>query len=201
MAKLSKFEQWWLNAWPHRWHVRHFVPKLLKACPEPFRGEVLEVGAGSGWSSRRILDTFPQVELTASDVDPRSKSSFERLRGKYGQRLIFRQADLMQLPFDRESFDIVLAIHVLHYAYDLRGAIRQFIRVLRPGGLLGLGDMNPKYQQGPMKKLFVASSMPTREIMEELLQAEGCEILAKHGELHYYIWARKPYPITPIRAY
>lgn|GEM_PF-2246663 len=197
MAKLSGFERWWLNAWPHRWHVRRFVPKLLKACPEPFRGEVLEVGAGSGWSSRRILDTFPQVELTATDVDPRSIGSFEKLRGQYGQRLIFKQANLMKLPFDRGAFDVVLAIHVLHYAYDLRGGIRQFIRVVRPGGLLGLSDVNPKYQRGPFSNLFSASSMPTRKLLEEMLIEEGCEILSSHGELHYYIWARKPYPITP----
>jgi ubiquinone/menaquinone biosynthesis C-methylase UbiE len=173
------------------------VPKLLKACPEPFRGEVLEVGAGSGWSSRRILDTFPQVELTATDVDTRAKGSFERLRGKYGQRLVFKQANLMKLPFDRGSFDIVLAIHMLHYAYDLREAIRQFIRVVRPGGLLGMSDVNPKYQKGPWKSLFSASSMPTRKLLEEMLVEEGCEILTSHGEVNYFIWARKPYPINP----
>lgn len=197
MAKLSEFERWWLNAWPHRLHVRRFVPKLLKACPEPFRGEVLEVGAGGGWSSCRILDTFPQVELTATDVDPNSKSSFDKLRGKYGQRLLFKQANLMNLPFDRGAFDIVLAIHVLHYAYDLRGAIRQFIRVVRPGGLLGMSDINPKYQRGLLKQLFSASSMPTRKLLEEMLVEEGCEMLVSHGEVHYFIWARKPYPITP----
>lgn len=144
-----------------------------------------------------ILDTFPQVELTASDLDPRAKSEFAHLRGKYGQRLVFRQADLTNLPFDRESYDIVLAIHVLHYAFDLRGAIRQFIRVLRPGGLLGIGDFNPKYQRGILKKIFAASSLPWRKMMEDILAEEGCEILVSQGELHYYIWARKPYPIEP----
>lgn len=197
MTKLSRFEQWWLDAWPHRWLVRRLVPKCLHACPDPFRGEVLEVGSGSGWSSRRILDTFPQVELTASDLDPRTKNSFEKLRGKYGQRLMFKQANLMKLPFDRESFDIVLAINVMHYAQDLPVAIRQFIRVLRPGGLIGMSDINPKYQKGPLKLFFSSSSLPTRKKLETILADEGCEILVSRGELHYYIWARKPYPIKP----
>ena len=197
MAKLSKFEQWWLNAWPHRLHVRRFVPKVLRACPDPFRGEVLEVGAGSGWSSRMILDTFPQVELTASDLDPKTKNKFERLRSKYGQRLIFKQANLMNLPFDRESYDIVLAMHVLHFSFDLRAAVRQFVRVLRPGGLLGIGDFNPKYHRGLLKRMFAASSLPWRKMMEDMLVEEGCEILVSQGELHYFIWARKPYPIKP----
>jgi SAM-dependent methyltransferase len=89
----------------------------------------------------------------------------------------------------------VLAINVLHYAFDLRVAIRQFIRVLHPGGLLGIGDFNPKYQHGILKKFFAASSLPRRELLEEMLVEEGCEILVSAGQLHYYIWARKPYPI------
>jgi len=176
MPQVSRIERWWLDSWPHRLHIRRYVPRLLRACPEPFRGEVLEVGSGSGWTSRRILETFPQVELTATDVDPATRRGFERLQERYGRRLNFRQADLLSLPFDRASFGIVLAIHVLHRVDDQREAIRQFLRVLRPGGLIGLSGERPR-----------------REVLEELLRDEGSEVVRSQGGIHYYLWARKTY--------
>jgi len=173
---VSRWQRWWLDAWPHRLHIRRFVPRFLRACPDPFRGEVLEVGSGSGWTSRRILETFPQVELTATDVDPGMSYAFERLQGKYGQRLKWRQADLLKLPFDRSSFDIVIGIHVLDSVDDVNGAVRQLLRVLRPGGIVGLSGEGATWL-----------------ILEKTLNDEGCEIVCSRGGVHYYLWARKPY--------
>jgi len=182
MAGITRFERWWLNAWPHRLHVRRFVPRFLKASPDPFRGEVLEVGAGSGWTSQRILETFPQVELTATDVDQTGQPMVEKLRETYGQRLNWQQADLLKLPFDRAAFDFVLAIHVLHHIGDLNSAIGQLLRVLRPGGLIGISDKSSAF-----------NARPNRQMIEGLLKEEGCDVLKVSGDMNYYVWARKPY--------
>jgi ubiquinone/menaquinone biosynthesis C-methylase UbiE len=177
MAQLSAFERWWLDAWPHRLHIRHYVPKFLHACPEPFRGQVLEVGAGSGWTSRTILETFPQVELTATDVDPRVSSRFSHLQRHYGRRLQVQQADVQHLPFDRASFDMVVAFHMMHHVEDAAGAVRQFMRVLRPGGLLGIADTN----ELPREELVAALSGEAKVVVNE-------------GDGYYYVWAQKAYP-------
>lgn len=186
MSQLSGLERWWLGTLPHRFKIRRFVPKFLRASPDPFRGEVLEVGSGAGWTSRCILETFPQVELTASDVDDRSKKEFKQLRGIYGQRLRFKQADLLKLPFDRSSFDIVIVINVLQHVDDLQEAVRQLLRVLRPGGLIGVGHTGGR--------LFSSSSL-SRGKIKKVLESEGCEVVSVKGDAQYYIWVRKPYPL------
>lgn len=191
MSQLSRFERWWLETPFHRFKIRRFVPKFLHASPDPFRGEVLEVGSGTGWTSRCILETFPQVELTASDVDDRAKRKFNQLRTIYGQRLRFRQANLLKLPFDRSSFDIVIVINVFQYVDDLQGAIRQLLRVLRPGGLIGVGYTG---KARGWRRLFLSSDL-SRLAIKKILQDEGCEVVSSKGEAQYYIWARKPYPI------
>ena len=136
----------------------------------------MEVGSGSGYTSRRILDTFPQVELTAIDLDPNAQTHFAALQEHYGQRLIFRQADMLSLPFDRASFDMVLALNVLHRVRDQQRAIRQFLRVLKEGGLIGIVGVRPK-----------------PDVVELLLRDEGMEVVVSQGRAHYYIWAREPY--------
>jgi ubiquinone/menaquinone biosynthesis C-methylase UbiE len=122
------------------------------------------------------LDTFPQVELTAIDLDPKAEPHFAALQETYGQRLTFRQADMLDLPFDRNSFDIVLALNVLHRIEDQRLALRQFLRVLKEGGLIG-----------------IVGRRPEPEVVEALLREEGTDVVRSEGRAHYYLWAREPY--------
>ena len=194
MSQLNSFERWWLEALPHRFKIKRFVPRFLRASPDPFRGEVLEVGSGAGWTSRCILETFPQVELTASDVDDRSRRKFKQLRTIYGQRLRFKQADLLDLPFDRSSFDIVVVINVFQYVGDLQGAVQQLLRVLRRGGLIGVGHTGKASGMNIWRRLFSPPSF-SRLMIIKLLQDEECEVVCSKGEAQYYIWARKPYPL------
>ncbi len=193
MAKVTRFERWWLSAWPHRLHIRGYVPKFLKLCPEPFRGEVLEIGAGSGWTSQRILETFPQVELTATDLDPRATKSFRHLKESYGNRLHVQSADVLDLPFDRESFDITIAVDAMHHVDDLSGALQQLLRVLRFGGLLGIADEDQRFVIGPLRWLWPAATIINRDRLVQALKKEGAEIIISEGDVHFSIWARKPY--------
>lgn len=193
MTHLSPFEQWWLDAWPHRLHLRRYVPAFLRACPEPFRGQVLEVGAGSGWTSRRILEAFPQVELTATDIDERVAGRLARLQGYYGHRLQVQQADVLKLPFDRASFDIVVAFHTMHHVENIESALQQLMRVLRPGGLLGIADKNKRYMRGPLQRLWPAGNTFSKEDMVAMIAKEATVVSAT-GDVYFQVWAQKSYP-------
>lgn len=182
---MNSLERWWLNAWPHRWKIRRTLPRFLKSCPEPFRGQVLEVGAGTGWTSRRILETFPQVELTATDSDPSAVEKLNHLQDTYGQRLHVQPAAIEKLPFDRAAFDIVVAFNVIHHVDSLQTAYLELLRVLRPGGLLGVSD-----------QLLTASAKARLAELETLLKNERCEVTATRGRNQYTLWARKPYSLT-----
>jgi SAM-dependent methyltransferase len=184
-----RFFHWWVNALPHRWYLRRQVPRFLRACPDPFRGEVLELGSGRGNTSQKILETFPQVELTAVDVDARAAEQFIRLEAKYGRRLKVKQANMFALPFDRDAFDMVIAINVFPHIqrFSLRKAILESLRVLRPGGLVGVSD-----------HILVRPHLAaTRATVEEILEAEDCKVLHATGGHHYDLWARKAYPVEP----
>lgn len=185
MANLSSAQRWWMSAWPHRFHVWWRVPRFLRACPTPFRGEALEAGAGRGWTSRRVLETFPQVELTAVDVDPAVVQTFERLRRRYGNRLHVEQADVMGLPYGRATFDFVLAINVMqHLTPEERPeALDELLRVLRPGGLLGLSESS--FLSGSKDNLW-------SEIKRDLAE-ENCQVLWADASGGFDIWARKEY--------
>lgn len=183
------FWQEWNNAWPHRMHLRSIIPRFLHACPDPFLGEVLEIGSGRGWTSQIILEMFPQVELTATDVDPLAIHMFDKLHETYGRRLHVREANALNLPFDRDSFDIVVAVNVVSKfnPYGLKKALQSALRVVRPGGLIGFSERS-----------FVAPRrLSHKENIVAILAHEDCKIVHDAGSRRYDMWIRKSYPVPP----
>ncbi|CUR55172.1 hypothetical protein NOCA2230092 [metagenome] len=91
--------------------------------------DVLEVGCGTGCFAARIHASRPGIRLTAID----QSSRFVELTA--GRGIKAKRADVQELPFDDDSFDVVAAMWMLYHVPDLDSALSEIRRVLRPGGL------------------------------------------------------------------
>lgn len=103
-------------------------------------GEVLDIGAGDGALAQIAGSSAKRwvcLDQSATLLDAAKK----RLSGQ--PQFEFVQADMHELPFERQSFDQVLHFHALTYATDPKKAIEQAARVLRPGGTLVLLTLAP----------------------------------------------------------
>jgi SAM-dependent methyltransferase len=101
---------------------------------ERLDGRGLEVGSGSGAIAAALLDRFPALDLTATDVDPQMVlDARRRLRG-FGERATVAQADATALPFDDDTFDVALCFLMLHHVGGWEQALRELVRVVKPGG-------------------------------------------------------------------
>jgi SAM-dependent methyltransferase len=95
----------------------------------------LELGAGTGYFSLNLLQAGVISEATCTDI---SQGMVDVLAGnaeRLGLDVEARVADAEALPFEDESFDLVLGHAVLHHLPDLDHAWREIHRVLRPGGV------------------------------------------------------------------
>ncbi len=102
----------------------------------PLFGRSLEVGAGTGYFSLHLLMAGVVEAATCTDISP---GMLEVLRGnaeRLGLDVETAVADAERLPFDDESFDLVLGHAVLHHIPDLERAFAEFLRVLKPGGMI-----------------------------------------------------------------
>jgi ubiquinone/menaquinone biosynthesis C-methylase UbiE len=111
------------------------LTKLLGPEPGPF-ARSLEIGAGTGYFSLNLLQTGVIGEATCTDISPGMLQALEHNASELGLAVETAACDASQLPFDDESFDLVLGHAVLHHLPDLDACFAEFIRVLRPGGTL-----------------------------------------------------------------
>ncbi|MEW2444406.1 class I SAM-dependent methyltransferase [Micromonospora marina] len=96
----------------------------------PLSGDVLEVGAGTGELWHRV--SHP-ARLTLTDFSP---AMCARLREVPGARVM--RCDAAYLPFGDGTADAVIANSMLYHLDDPDAALREFARVLRPGGRLAV---------------------------------------------------------------
>lgn len=97
-------------------------------------GRVLEIGAGSGAMAAQLLESFPSVQLTATDFDEAMVDSITRRLAPFGGRATTRQADATALPFPDDTFDAVVSWIMLHHTLQWEKALDEALRVVRPGG-------------------------------------------------------------------
>ena len=105
---------------------------LRQAGPQ---AQVLDCGVGSG-SLSMALDNILSDPVTFHSIDT-SAEMLVQARSKMhaaGLRAHHKQADVLSLPYKDQSFDVVMAAHVLEHLPDPKRALREMIRVLKPGG-------------------------------------------------------------------
>ncbi len=111
------------------------LTKLLGPRPGPF-ARSLEIGAGTGYFSLNLLQTGVVAEATCTDISPGMLAALEHNARDLGLEVETASCDASALPFEDDTFDLVLGHAVLHHLPDLERCFAEFRRVLRPGGTL-----------------------------------------------------------------
>jgi ubiquinone/menaquinone biosynthesis C-methylase UbiE len=96
-------------------------------------GDLLETAAGTGIVTRALTNYLdPGVRIIATDLNqPMLEHAASRLSS---ERVTWRQANALSLPFEDASFDAVVCQFGVMFFPDRPKAYREALRVLKPGG-------------------------------------------------------------------
>ena len=121
--------------------IRDEYLRLLGVAPGD---RVLEVGCGSGAVVRALAQRVAPARVVGVDASAALINVARELAQKegFGTLTEFQTADCRALPFSDNAFDAVLAVTTLSHVPDVEKAIREMIRVARPGGRLGVFDID-----------------------------------------------------------
>ncbi|MDO4522646.1 MAG: class I SAM-dependent methyltransferase [Eubacteriales bacterium] len=113
-----------------------FLMQAVSGIPDNFNGKLLEVPVGTGVLTMPIYQTLPEADITCLDysTDMMSKARKRAERDQI-KNITFLQGDVGNLPFEDESFDLVLSLNGFHAFPDKEAAYREIYRVLKPDGI------------------------------------------------------------------
>jgi SAM-dependent methyltransferase len=118
------------------------VSELLARAVDVHSGHrVLDVAAGTGNTALAAARRGAQV--TAADLVPSSLETASRRAAAEGLELDVQVADAQELPFEDNTFDVVMSSFGAMYAPDQRRTASELVRVCRPGGRIGLANWTP----------------------------------------------------------
>ncbi|MBR2533643.1 MAG: methyltransferase domain-containing protein [Erysipelotrichaceae bacterium] len=113
-----------------------WVNEALSPIPEDFSGRLLEVPVGTGVITMPVFRTLEKAQITCLDYSADMMKNAERRAEILDIRNVsFVQGDVGKLPFEDESFDIVLSLNGFHAFPDKEAAYRETFRVLKKGGV------------------------------------------------------------------
>jgi ubiquinone/menaquinone biosynthesis C-methylase UbiE len=115
--------------------------ELLRLCRIDDAREVLEVGCGIGVGPANLARSHG-CRVVGIDRSPRMIEWAKRRAREHGvdDRVELLVADVTRLPFEDSRFDVVIAESVLAFVDDREQAMREMVRVTKPGGRVGINE-------------------------------------------------------------
>jgi ubiquinone/menaquinone biosynthesis C-methylase UbiE len=138
--------------------------------PLPAQARVLDAGCGTGLLTLALLKVLDQpLRITAIDLSSSSLSTASRAVAENSgrtQSVRFAQANLLQLPFADDSFDLIMTSGVLEYV-PLGEGFKELARVIRPGGYMLHLPVRPSPASKLLEVMFRFKAHPPREVQKQ----------------------------------
>jgi ubiquinone/menaquinone biosynthesis C-methylase UbiE len=101
----------------------------------PAQSRILELGCGPGALWLENIHRIPEDwEIVLSDLSPGMLQDAKRDLGANQRGFHFLTVDAQTIPFEGESFDVVIANHMLYHVPDRTRTFSEIHQILRPGG-------------------------------------------------------------------
>lgn len=137
-----------LNRFSMYWFARRYYARLVRrfASQTLVTGNLLELGSGLG----HLLGLL-NGDFACTGIDIALYAAQQTRRNAAGAQAMVASADNLGI-FADESFDVVVALHLVEHLVDPESSIREINRILTAGGLFLFATPNPDYALRYLKK-------------------------------------------------
>lgn len=137
------YHDWEAKSYDDKWSISfdercisYAKEKFLKVGSDQVYETALEIGCGTGFFIVNLWQAGLIKEAHATDISPGMVEVCRRNGEHVGLEINARVADAEHLPYEDDTFDLVVGHAVLHHLPDVQTALAEAYRVLRPGGFL-----------------------------------------------------------------
>ncbi|UCC53951.1 MAG: methyltransferase domain-containing protein [Anaerolineaceae bacterium] len=155
--------------------------ELVELCHLGEGQSILDVGCGAGvtacYLAKRHGCRVVGVDISARMIE---RSRERAKKETVADRVEFRVADAQDLPFEDELFDAVITESVTAFPEDKEGAVKEFARVTKPGGYVGLNE-STWLKAPPPPEMVAWASQDVGANVNPLTEAGWKELLEEAG--------------------
>lgn len=160
---------------------------LDRASPAAGFARVLDAGCGTGRFTEHLANRFRAV--VGLDLDPDMLAmAAERVRA----RLV--EGDAVALPFGDGRFDLAVAVTVCEFTADPAAVIAELARVVRPGGRVVVGSLNPRSLWGLARRGRLRQAPWTSA--QFLTRGRLRQLGRRHGSVEIDASLYAPWPVS-----
>ena len=179
------------HTWQH--HVlRVAIDDLKNLFPEkpPEQAILLDVGCGQGKSFKYLNASFKLEKIIGIDADPHSVnlSKIEAEKNHINAEVI--GADCAKIPIEDNSVDMIFCHQTFHHLVEQELGLKEFYRVLKPGGYLLFAESTKYYIDTWIIRLFFRHPMHVQKSSDEYLSmlANQGFIFDRSNVSYPYLW-------------
>ncbi len=105
------------------------------------RGKCLDLGTGPAMMAMAVARALPEMSVTAFDFSEGAQEIAEAniCEAKLEKRISTAFGDVHDMPFEDQSFDLIISRGSMFFWDDLKTAFAEIIRILAPGGATYIG--------------------------------------------------------------
>lgn len=127
----------WSRQWEYPFVFSSIVSRITEQSQNSIR--ILDAGSGITFFPYLLAETVSGSNVTCCDADQALAPLFEQVNhSRKTDNVRFDAVDLRSLPYSSSSFDVAYCISVLEHTRDYADIVREFARVIAPGGVLVL---------------------------------------------------------------
>ncbi|GBE63769.1 hypothetical protein MFM001_02310 [Mycobacterium sp. MFM001] len=121
---------------------------------ESANGPLLDVGCGGGQFLEALARSRPEASLHGIDYSAAQVQRAKARLAQFGERVQIHHAPAENLPFADNTFAAVMSGGAIKHWQDQAGGLAEMVRVLRPGGLLAVGEVDRGCTIDDVKRFF-----------------------------------------------
>ena len=140
---------------------------------------VLDVAAGNGNATLAAARRF--AEVTSTDYVQALLDKGRARAAAEGLAVRFEVADAEALPYEAGSFDVALSTFGVMFAPDHASAAREMLRVVRPGGRIGMANWTPEGFIGRLFKIIGSHVAPPAGVRSPALWGTEAHLVSLFG--------------------
>jgi ubiquinone/menaquinone biosynthesis C-methylase UbiE len=192
----TAFGKWFLRTDTWTVHVLdRAIKDLVRLIPDrkPAYPVVADVGCGWGRSLPKLAHEFSPERLIGVDIDPGMLEASAREADAAGVHAELVNCSSSHLNLADESVDLLFCHQTFHHLIYQDRAVREFFRVLKPGGVLLFAESTKRYIHSWMIRLLFRHPMDVQKSASEyleLLRSAGFSIAPESISYPYLWWSR-----------